>query len=64
MCALFIQFGNELFDCVRDAKGVSVEDVRAKMLAPWHARQAELTSHTLPARPPEGTQAANGSGSE
>lgn len=34
MLRVFVEFGDEVLDCVRDAKGVNVEDVREAMVGP------------------------------
>lgn len=60
---LFVEFGDEVLDCVRDSKGVNVEDVRHAMVGPlraYIAAAAENTSTSLPA--PVAQNAANGDG--
>ena len=34
LARLFVEFGDEVLDCVRDSKGVDVEDVRRAMVDP------------------------------
>lgn len=38
MMEMFLDFGDEVLDCVRDARGLDVEDVRAKVLGPLRAQ--------------------------
>ena len=64
LAQLFLNFGNEVLDCVRDAKGISVEDVRAKVLRPWKDYVNALnasTSDPMPVAASSG-QRAQGSG--
>lgn len=43
---LFAEFGDEVLDCVRDAKKVDVEDVRVAMIGPLR-EQLRLLSPPL-----------------
>lgn len=46
---LFVEFGDEVLDCVRDAKGIDVEDVRRSMVGPMRrAYEAAYASSTRP----------------
>ena len=61
LAQLLLKCGDEILDCVRDARGVEVEDVRRRVLGPWRAYVDALgapsTSQTRPMPPGTG---ANG----
>lgn len=40
LLAVIVAFGDEVLDCVRDSKGIQVEDVRRDLLAPIRAAAA------------------------
>lgn len=48
---LFVEFGDEVLDCVHDAKGVDVEDVRRAMVGPLRAYVDEAAAHASEMRP-------------
>ena len=53
MLRVFVEFGDEVLDCVRDAKGVNVEDVREAMVGPLR-RSVERSLAATAAPPPPG----------
>jgi hypothetical protein len=61
LAEVFLQFGHDVLDCVHEAKGIDVSDVRARLLGPWEAYVRELSSSQM--RPVRGRDACGGAGS-